>query len=169
RQTEAHTHPGDDSHRHPAQLADHDEPHAALGAVAEHATAGRSFLWLRRRLTAVAQAGESLVQRITRHLRDAERREQLANDGVGLHLAAFERVDVRADFLVHELAHGIAHGEVDIRPLDHAIRLPYRDRAPDAAPPTRRWCAPATRRGRAASCAAARSASTSRVGRWAVP
>src|SRR4029453_18415578 len=115
------------------------------------------------RLAPLAQPGQPLVQRITRHLRDAERREQLANDGVGLHLAAFQRVDVWANFLVDELAHSIAHGEVDIRPLEHAIRLPYRGRVPDADPPTRTSCAPETRPDRAVSCAAAHSASVGRA------
>src|SRR5882757_8602873 len=120
------------------------------------------------RLTPIPKPGKPLVERIARHIRDTERREQVADDGVGLHLAAFQRVDVRADFLVDELAHGVAHGKVDVRPFEHSFRLPYRDRAPAADPPERRWCAPGSRPDPAATCAAARSAWEGHAGRGGV-
>ena len=79
--------------------------------------------WPAGRLAALAQAVEPLVERVAGHVGDAERGEQLADDGVGLHLAALQRVDVRADLFVHELANSVAHGEVDVRPIEHAASL----------------------------------------------
>ena len=73
------------------------------------------------RLAALAQPGEPLVQRLPRHLGDTERREQLPDDGVGLHLAAFELVDMGADLFVHELAYGVAHGKIDVCPFQHVL------------------------------------------------
>ena len=74
-----------------------------------------------RRPAALAQSGEPLVEGLPGHLGDTERREQLADDGVGLHLAAFEIIDMGANLFVHELAHGVAHGKINVCPFQHAL------------------------------------------------
>ena len=69
----------------------------------------------------IPQSGQPLLQRLPGHHVDPEGGEQLPDDGVGLHLAALEGVDVRPYLLVDELPDGILHGEVDIGPLDHSV------------------------------------------------
>ena len=64
---------------------------------------------------------EPLVQGLAGHLGDTERREQLANDRVGLHLAAFEIVHMGANLFVHELSYGVAHGKINVCPFQHAL------------------------------------------------
>ena len=33
----------------------------------------------------------------------------------------FELIDMGANLFVHELAHGVAHGKINVRPLQHAL------------------------------------------------
>ena len=67
------------------------------------------------RIRASRFSSESRGERV-----DAEGGEELADDGVGLHLAAFQRVDMGPYLFVDELPHGVAHGDIDVRPFEHA-------------------------------------------------
>ena len=72
---------------------------------------------------ALAHPGQPLLQRLAGDRVDAEGGEQLADDGVGLHLAAFQRIDVRTDLFVYEFPYGVAHSDIDIRPFEHGDSL----------------------------------------------